>query len=319
MPTREHRATLALLLLFASLMPHPVMADDGPSSTAADTLFREGKALMEAKKPEEACRLFAESHKLEPAGGTLLNLATCYRTIERYASAERALREAAELAEKAGRTDAISFIRDELAALEAKVSILRIDLPAGTSLAQITLVIDGKTSTPTALTTELRVDAGEHRIDVEALGRPPLRRTVTATIGETATLDITLPPIVSEAPPRRAAIEKPEAPPAASPTSPMVPVGIVGLIVGGVAGVGGVIAGGLATSEWSDATARCPEVQCSDAVGVAASESARLFGDTSTGLLVSGGIVAAVGGALLIAGRLTEPSATAIEPWVMRF
>jgi len=312
---------LALLLLIASSMPHTVIADDGPSSTAADTLFREGKALMEAGKPKQACRLFAESHQLEPAGGTLLNLATCYQRVGRYAAAERALLEAAELAEKAGRTDAISFIRKELADLEAKISMLRIVLPAGAPLSQITLVVDGESSTPVATTTELRVDAGEHRVVVEAIGRPALRRSVTAAVGETATLDITLPPIATDAPPRRAAAadEKPKAPAEEGSTSPMVPIGIAGLILGGAAGVGGVIAGGLAMNEWSDATDRCPEVRCSDPVGVSASENARLFGDTSTGLLVSGGIIAAVGGALLIAGRLTEPSATATQPWTIRF
>ena len=44
----------------------------------AESLFREGKRLSGEHKFAEACPKFAESYKLDPGLGTLLNLAICH-------------------------------------------------------------------------------------------------------------------------------------------------------------------------------------------------------------------------------------------------
>ncbi|NOU28880.1 MAG: hypothetical protein HOO96_13330, partial [Polyangiaceae bacterium] len=57
---------LALVLIAA-----PAFRDD------AETLFREGRKALEAGDYAVACAKFAESQRIEPAPGTLLNLAGC--------------------------------------------------------------------------------------------------------------------------------------------------------------------------------------------------------------------------------------------------
>src|SRR5262249_55537702 len=44
---------------------------------AAEALFRQGRQAMEAKDFATACPKFAESQRLDPAVGTLMNWATC--------------------------------------------------------------------------------------------------------------------------------------------------------------------------------------------------------------------------------------------------
>src|SRR5258706_88865 len=63
--------------------------------TAAETLFGEGKRLMDEGKFSDACPKFADSQKLDPGVGTLLNLARCYQKNGQAATAWSTYKEAA--------------------------------------------------------------------------------------------------------------------------------------------------------------------------------------------------------------------------------
>src|SRR5450631_2038862 len=73
--TRSH-PTFALGLV-ASLSLNARTAHAQDSAATADALFNDARAAMAAKKFDVACEKFRESDRLDPAVGTLFNLANC--------------------------------------------------------------------------------------------------------------------------------------------------------------------------------------------------------------------------------------------------
>jgi len=65
----------------------PAAAQPADRATPAEDFFQRGNALLEAKDYAKACPLLAESFRLDPAGGTVQNLAICYEAQGRWASA----------------------------------------------------------------------------------------------------------------------------------------------------------------------------------------------------------------------------------------
>ena len=92
---------LSLVLLgVGALCSTPAQASE--TAAAAEHLFREGQRLMQEEDYAAACPKLADSHKLDPGVGTLLNLALCYRKAGKTASAWSTYQEAAALARKEG-------------------------------------------------------------------------------------------------------------------------------------------------------------------------------------------------------------------------
>ena len=73
--------------LTASLAASPVMAQTSDEKAAADALFDAARDLMNAEEYAAACPKFQDSHDLDPAVGTLLNLGLCYKKAGQTASA----------------------------------------------------------------------------------------------------------------------------------------------------------------------------------------------------------------------------------------
>src|SRR6185369_325633 len=95
---------------------------------AAEALFDDAKKLMEAKRYPEACKKFADSQKLDPGVGTLLNLGRCYKENGQTASAWSTYREAASQARAEQQSDREDLARDEAAQLEPRLTKLVIEV-----------------------------------------------------------------------------------------------------------------------------------------------------------------------------------------------
>src|SRR5688572_3120545 len=93
---RWMRGPIAVLSL--ALMTAFTATSASAQGIGADGLFDQGRKLMGDGNYALAAQKLEESHRLEPAPGTLLNLAECYVKLGRTASAWSTYRTAAALA-----------------------------------------------------------------------------------------------------------------------------------------------------------------------------------------------------------------------------
>jgi len=143
----------------------------GEDLAVAESLFREGKVAMREKRYDEACAKFAESNRLDPQTGTLLNLAACHETAGKTASAWGEFNEVIAQASRAGQTGRVEFAKQHAAAVEAKLSRVKLvsTEPAGSAAVKV----DGKTVGAASLGTPIPMDPGPHRIEASAPGKRP--------------------------------------------------------------------------------------------------------------------------------------------------
>src|SRR4051794_10088 len=93
---------IALLASASSARAEPSADSAGQARVEAEALFVEAKALLQAGEIARACAKLAESERLDPAAGTLLNLADCYEKNGQLASAWVTFREATTASERSG-------------------------------------------------------------------------------------------------------------------------------------------------------------------------------------------------------------------------
>lgn len=115
-----------------------------PSSTRAEQLFRHARAMLAEKNYVDACPLLEQSHKLEPALGTLLNLADCLENLGKLASAQRAFLQAAEWASRTQETKRREVALARAQALDARVAKVVVTLDKPPADAKVELrAVDG--------------------------------------------------------------------------------------------------------------------------------------------------------------------------------
>lgn len=160
---------LSLLVALAS----PAWAEAPVTATQraqADALFSEARALMESGRFTEACAKFAESERLDPAGGTVLNLAICEETAGRLASALLAYRESLVFAERERHAKRIAHAQQKIRELESRVAELRLTFGENAAVAGLRVELDGR-----ALSAQMQdgqvslpLDKGTHALRVTA-------------------------------------------------------------------------------------------------------------------------------------------------------
>jgi tetratricopeptide (TPR) repeat protein len=254
-------ASIAFLL--AVLLARPALADSA-AAAAAEGLFREGRELMEKGELDKACAKLAESQRLDPSSGTLLNLATCHEKQNKLASAWSEFLSSASLARSQNRPERVAEAQRRAADLEPKVSYLTVVLAE--KVPGTTVKIDDVELEASALGSRIPVDSGERVVVVSAPGRQSA--TMKITIGaehDSQTLNVPklAPSAKAPAPaPQKTQKHAPKAalePSSGSPTLGYV-VGGVGIVALGVGATFGI----LARSSYRDAEAACPShVDCS--------------------------------------------------------
>ncbi len=158
--------------------------------TAAEALFTEARRLMEEGDYEKACPKFADSQRLDPAVGTLLNLGLCYKQSGKTASAWSAYREAAALARAAAQPDREELAEIEAAELEAKLSKLVISIPQASQLEGLEVKLDGSPVLRGLWDVAAPVDPGEHTVVASAPNKQDWTGHITVTPEATETLTV---------------------------------------------------------------------------------------------------------------------------------
>jgi tetratricopeptide (TPR) repeat protein len=97
---------------------------------ASETLFKEGRRLMKSRDFASACPKLEESLRLDPAAGTLINLAECEEQLGRTASAWQHWRAAADSLPAGDKRRGVALNR--ASALEKALPRLTITLAPGT-------------------------------------------------------------------------------------------------------------------------------------------------------------------------------------------
>ena len=274
------------LMLFAvstvGLASAVALADSGDAA-AAETLFHQGRADADAGDYPRACAAFAESLRLDPAPGTLLNLADCEEHVGRVASAwGDFLRLAGTLPSTDER---LEIARSRAAALAPRVPWIVVVLapgsPSDAHVFRDDVEIDGP-----RLAVPWPVDPGSHSVLVVASGHESRTITLVAKEGETE---------------RVVAFPGPAVPPkAARPPHDHIAAWIVGGV--GMASLGvGTYFGGRALAERNVSDRGCTGGVCANATSLGAYDSARTDARVSDVALGLGGVALAVGGYLLFA------------------
>jgi hypothetical protein len=142
-------------------------------TAVAEALYRQARDLMAAGKLDQACPKFAESQRLDPATGTLLNLAACHEKQGKIASAWLEYSDAMVAARRDGREDRVSYARDRIAELEPKLSRLTLLLAPGADLPNLTLELDGSSVGQAVVGVPTPVDPGKHTVRAAAPGKQP--------------------------------------------------------------------------------------------------------------------------------------------------
>ena len=311
----------ALLVLATTLATLPCRAQGG-NSAAAEVLFQDGRALYEQGRYAEACPKLAESHRLDPATGTLLTLALCREGEGKLASAWSAFVDVQGRARREGREDRERIATQRASAIRPRLSTLTVDVPADVARTPgLEVRVDGVVLGAASFGLAMPMDGGEHRIEATAPGKAPWR-TVVQVEKESHAVRTTLPTL-SDAPQAASATAAPQpksgdaAPIAAAPSEPakggsgMRTAAVVTAAAGAVAlGVGGYLALD-AKSDYSAAKERCDGIWC-DPGPYEDVERAQKQGNVATVVMSVGAAAVVTGGVLwFVAPRRSEKRAGA--------
>lgn len=304
--TKSSTRGLACLAAALALSGRVPSAAAQTESGAAQALFDEAKGLMARGSYELACPKLQESQRLEPALGTLLNLADCREKEGKLASAWSLFRDAEAIAHRSGPEEAVAVARQRAAQLEQRVPRLELRLsaaaPTGFRLTRNDVVVG-----EAQLGTPIPLDPGTYRVTASAPGYASWETTVK--LRESVGIVNVLVPVLHPA--RQAtAVTPPPAPPATAKTeSAGAPVLTWVLGGAGVVALGASTWLGLSAKSQYD-SANCPQHACATKGDLDARSAARTKAAVATGLGLGGALVLGAGVVLWVVhdpGERREP------------
>lgn len=299
--------SLKLVLLGAGvalmLSAAPARAGD---SISAEALFVAGRDAALRGDYAEACAKFAESQRLDPAPGTLINLGDCNEHLGLFASAWRYYREAVDRLPGDKRVEGL---KARMKAMEPRLSKLTLTLapgaPEGTRVTRDEVELGSA-----SLGMAMPIDAGEHVVVVTAPGREAKRTAVKIVEGQSPKLELS-------AGAASRAIEAPPPPPPPASGSGRT----IGIVIGslGVASLAaGAVTGGMTLQRKSTVESDCHNQVCNTHVGIDAAAQGKTLSLVSTVTFVTGLVGIGAGAVLFLTSGPRSAPAVALAPTVTR-
>lgn len=319
--SRSTKAFAASCVLAAVLASQPARAQ---GTAAAEALFNEAKKAMDAKDYDTACKRFRESNRLDPAVGTMLNLAVCEERRGHLATSWDLYRGAYEkLSPSDPRHD---YAKAQVDRLEPRLPHVTLTLAPGAPAD--TKVRDGETEySGAAFGLPLPVDPGKHDLIVEAPGRESKTMTVDLLEASTTTIEIVPGPEKAGGP---GAAEAPAGQPSSGGT---VAQGgdtgshggfgkkELGFVIGGIGIVGisvGITTGVMALGKKSAAEDGCPAaLQLCSPAGHDAATAGRTLAAVSTVGWIVGALGVGAGVYLVLTSDGDKGTVTALATEVL--
>jgi hypothetical protein len=211
-----------------------------PNEVEADRVFREARELLKQGKYDEACPKLEQSHRLDPALGTLLNLGVCYEEWGRVVSAWRVYRQVQIQAHEHAQFERETLAQERISALEPELPRIVLDfegsLPTSVSLNDQPL--------PSATWNRpMLVDPGTHHLEVRSPRHGVWTRHIQ--VQRAQSLRVVVPVLATTAPKPTSALDPRRArqsPDGSSKDPGQPPARNAAIVLGGL-GAGAAIAG----------------------------------------------------------------------------
>jgi Tetratricopeptide repeat/PEGA domain len=273
---------------------------DGRDPAAAEALFRQGRAAAQKGDWESACPKLRESQRLDPAAGTLLNLADCEEHRGKVATAWQLFRQVVESLPESD--ERVPLAKKRAADLEKRLPHLTVNFggtaPPGTKVARNEVDL-----AEASLGSPLPVDPGTYQIVVTAPGYQTTNNEVVVAEAANVTIDVRVGA-------RLAGDETRPAPRPSNRTAAWVVGGI------GVAGLGvGAVAGILTLDRKGTVDDNCNADKRCNPTGYDAAQSGKTLGMVTTTGIVVGVIGVGVGAYLLLSDEKTNHPTVVTAGW----
>jgi serine/threonine-protein kinase len=318
---RRAASVAACSAAFVVVSAHPRVAVAQDTEATATALFDEGRKLMAQHHYADACPKLAESQRLAPSGGTLLNLAECYEHNGQTASAWAAWQGAAARANAAGKAGAEKSALARAAALEPSLARLTIAFAPGSDVSGIEVKRDGIPLDRGELGSALPIDPGSHVIEATAPKKKPWSTSVTVAARQTdARVTVALEDDVQAVAP--AAPTPPTGTEAPAPSAESADTGAARAstgntqrIIGVVVGAAGIVGLGVGTafyfsakSKNDEALQNCRTSTLCSPKGLSLTSDARSAATAATIALVAGGAAVAAGVVVWLTAPRSHPT-----------
>lgn len=301
---RRRVSSLCLVVLVVTTAPVAGAAPAETDRAFAQSLFEEGRRLMNEGDYEAACEKLEESQRLDPSGGTVLNLALCREQEGKLATASRLFKQALSAAQRDERPDRAQAAESHLAAIESKVPWIKLKVLGARPDQEV--LVDGVVVREPAWGTKMSLDPGKHEVRARAPGMRHWSQTLdlSASVG----VSVTVPALRPAEQPAASGEQQPGEPEHSAASGSKTLGWVLGGVGLGAIGVGSVF-GVQALSKQTKSEDECPTHATCSAQGEEYGKQANTAAWVANISIGAGLVAVGVGAYLLLTSSDAPPKA----------